>query len=45
MLDNSLLDDAARAERDAVAKAERNALNAMPQRKTRDDGLAIRPRL
>ena len=38
LLDEALLDDAARAERDVATKARSDALNAMPQRKTRADG-------
>lgn len=37
-LDDALMDDAERAERDAAAKARRDALNALPTRKTRGDG-------
>jgi hypothetical protein len=40
-LDEALLDEAARAERDAAAKARRDVLNAAPVRKVRGDGTAF----
>ena len=37
-LDDALMDDDARAQRDAEAKARRDAANGQPRRKTRGDG-------